>query len=398
MSRPDVALVGPHPPPGRRHAGRSGVVSYTGNLAAALAAAGLRVTVVAPREPGVPADAIDGGVRVSRPFDRGPGAVPRALAAARATGAPVTHLQHEVFLYGGPTSVPGALSGLAAARGRRQRTVVTLHHVVDPALVDATFTRLHRVPVAPLAARAGLVGVQRTIAALADRTIVHEPAFAAHVPGAVVIPHGLERVTVPDRAAARQRLAPGSDDRLLVLCFGFVAPYKGLELALAAAERARPAVHLVVAGGTHPRLAEAGDDYDARLRRAHAGTAQFTGWVAEEDVSGWFAAADVALFPYPHAFSASGALALALAHRTPVLLSPALVAATAAPPALTAPPEPAALAAVLRRLAADPRRRDQLAATSGELAEGRWWPDVAARHRDLYASLAPARWRASGGG
>src|SRR5690348_3896841 len=116
MSRPDVTLIAPYPPLGQRHAGHSGVTSYSGNLAHALAAEGANVTVVAPDEPGEPAVASDGPVRVERRFRRGASALPVAARAARETKAPVVHLQHELFLYGGPSSIPGLMAALAAPR------------------------------------------------------------------------------------------------------------------------------------------------------------------------------------------------------------------------------------------------------------------------------------------
>ncbi|HEU4977464.1 MAG TPA: glycosyltransferase, partial [Solirubrobacteraceae bacterium] len=128
MPAPDVTLISPYPPGGERHAGFSGVAGYTARLASALADRGADVAVVAPAEDGAAAREHHGSVRVERRFARGPGALPRAAAAARATGAPVTHLQHETFLYGGPASVPGLPHALRTLGG----AVVTMHHVVDP--------------------------------------------------------------------------------------------------------------------------------------------------------------------------------------------------------------------------------------------------------------------------
>ncbi|MGH3744274.1 MAG: glycosyltransferase, partial [Mycobacteriales bacterium] len=309
--RPDVALVSPYPAAGRRHEGFSGVASYTANLAHGLTGAGLNVRVVAPEAPG-PRAYDDEGVRVERSFRRGPRALSTALRAARATGAPVVHLQHELFLYGGPLALPALPVALRAARRTSVPAVVTMHQVVDPSTVDDAYVRMHRVAAPARLARAGLAGVQHTIGRLAARTVVHEPAFARFVPGAAVVPHGVEEHDPADRAAARRRL--GLDpDAFTALCFGFVAPYKGLETACAAADLA--GVDVVVAGGEHPRLAGR-DDYAGELRRRFP-AARFTGYVDEADVADWFGAVDVALFCYPRPHAASGALALALAYGTP---------------------------------------------------------------------------------
>ena len=204
------------------------------------------------------------------------------------------------------------------------------------------------------------------------------------MPGATVVPHGIESPERSTRAAARAALgvAPG---RLLALCFGFLAPYKGLEVALDAARLAGDGVELVVAGGEHPRV---GREYARRLRDGAPRNARFTGFVADADVADWFAAADVALLLYPRPFASSGPLALALAHGTPVLMSPALADTTGAPAALVAPAGAAALAARLQALARDPVRLHGCASDAAAMADGRGWPDVARRHLELYGAGA----------
>ena len=380
MTAPDVALISPFPGLGERHAGWTGVASYSANLAAALDDAGARVTVLASEEPGLPAAARDGALEVRRVWRRGAGALPAAAAAARATGAAAVHLQHELFLYGGPAAVPGVVPALAALRGRR--AVVTMHHVVDPADVDAAFTATHGVRAPAPVARAGVATVQRTIRALADAVVVHEPSFASVVGGAEVVPHGIEVVEdAVSRESARAALGV-ADDRLCVLCFGFRAPYTGLAAALGAARLAGDGVELVVAGGEHPRLA--GDGYADRLRATAPGNARFTGFVPDADIARWFAAADVALLPYPRPFASSGPLALALAHRTPVLVSDALARTTGASGMLAVGADPAAIAARLGTLRADPAERERLRAAARRLAAGRTWPEVARRHLELY--------------
>jgi glycosyltransferase involved in cell wall biosynthesis len=380
MRTPDVALITPFPALGERHAGWTGVASYSANLAGALSEAGARVTVLASQEAGLPGVARAGELEVRRVWRRGPGALPAAAAAARATGAPAVHLQHELFLYGGPAAVPSVAPALARLRGRR--AVVTMHHVVDPAAVDTGFVETHRVRAPAPVARAGVAAVQRTIRALADTVVVHEPSFAAVLPGATVVPHGIETPARGDRVAARAALGV-KDGRLCVLCFGFLAPYKGLEAALAAARIAGDSVELVLAGGAHPR---AGQVYARRLRADAPPNVRFTGYVPDGDVARWFAAADLALLPYPRPFASSGPLALALAHETPVLVSRALARTTGAPRALTVDLDPASLAVRLRSLSANPPAVAALRSDMAAMAAGRRWPEVARRHLELYGA------------
>jgi glycosyltransferase involved in cell wall biosynthesis len=388
---PDVAIITPYPRVGVRHGGDSGVASYSANLAHALTEIGVEPMVIAPHHDGEPAIGDDGGVAVHRVFTSGRAdAVPSALAAARAAGARVAHLQHELFLYGGPASIAGLVAGLGRRAG--VPTVLTLHQVVDPADVTPQFTRMHRIGVPAVVARNGLRALQHGLPRMADATIVHEPAFARIVPRARAVPHGIETAEPADaveRAAARVRLGLPAD-RLVALCFGFIAPYKGLETALDAAVLAGDDLHLVVAGGPHPRLAARNDDYAGRLRTRYEDTARFTGYVPDGDVATWFRAADVALFPYPAPHAASGALALALAHSTAVLLSPRLASSCGADPMLSCPGDPVALAARLRELARDPRRLADLRTAADQLARERSWRAAALAHQTIYEEVAHA--------
>lgn len=388
MPRPDVTLISPYPPAGRRHAGRSGVASYAGNLAHALSDRDLRVTVVAPTEPDLPAGReLDGPVTVERRFRRGAQAVPAAARAALATGAPVVHMQHELFLYGGVAAMPGLLPGLGMLRAAGVGPVVTMHHAIDPALVDAEFTRMHQVRAPRAAVRLGLSGVQTTIGRLARRVIVHEPAFAALIRDATVVPHGVEGIAT----AAPEGAGESEDDRrLTLLCFGFLAPYKGLELAIEAAALAPDQVRLLIVGGEHPRFAEAGAPYGDQLRERWPGIGEFAGYVPDAELPSWFARADLALFLYRRPFATSGAMALTVAHGLPALLSPTLADLAGAPPELVAPTAAPQLAERLRELAADRAALEPLRRYSADLTRDRSWATVAGRHAEIYGEVSRA--------
>ncbi|MFC7497525.1 MULTISPECIES: glycosyltransferase [unclassified Nocardioides] len=388
--RPDLTLISPYPRLGSRHDGDSGVASYTANLAHALDAQGLDVCVVAPEIDGERADGYDGRVRVRRAFRSGrPGAVPAALAAARATGAAQVHLQHELFLYSGAAGLPATTAALARAKALGPPTAITMHQVVAPAAVTKDYTAMHRVRVPPVAARTAIDAVQRVLPRLADTVIVHEPSFQRTIPGATVVPHGIEEPAPAAEPRDRLRARLGLGDELVALCFGFLAPYKGLETALEAASLAGPGVRVVVAGGPHPRLAAQGDDYAERLRQRWADVATFTGYVPDADVSDWFRAADVLLLPYPEPHASSGPLALALAHRTPVLLSARLAEVVGADPELAVPPDPAAWADRLRALGAGASAAGRLREHVDGMAVDRTWPGVARRHIELYEGGRP---------
>lgn len=388
LQTPDIAMISPFPGIRAEHAHPSGVADYTARLARELADEGVGVHVVAPRIEGErDLDQIE-GVTVERRFQRGGGALPKAVRVADETGAPVVHLQHELFLFGGTTSVPGLLPALATLRRRRVGPVVTMHQVVDPATIDREFTRVHRVQAPPRAARLGLAAVQRAVRQFAETVVVHDHSFRRLVPDAQVIHHGVEQTDAVDAAEAKAALGL-SPDRLTVLCFGYLSPYKGLEAALDAAEFAGPAIELVVVGGEHPRLAGV-DDYAEGLRRRYAASARFVGYAPDAEVPHWFGAADVLLLPYPRPFSTSGPYAQALGFGTPVLCSPELGQSLGAPPEMVVSSEPVLLAGRLLELANDRERLQPLKKLANDLAEGRSWKQVAKRHVSIYEEVALA--------
>jgi glycosyltransferase involved in cell wall biosynthesis len=389
MSGADVAMVAPYPSVRKTEALPSGVAAYTERLSGALADQGMSVRVLAPELDGEPRRATVGGVTVERSYRRGAGALPAAAAVARRTAAPIVHLQFETFLYGGPASVPGVAPALARLRQGGRGPVVTMHQVVDPADVDREFTRIHRVRVPHPVARAGLSAVQRTVRALSAATVVHERSFERVVPDARVVPLGLDIVDLPPAQRAKETSGLHRD-RLTALCFGFLSPYKGLEVALEAAAIAGEAVDLIVAGGSHPRLAGR-DPYADDLRRRFGDTARFVGYVPETEVARWFGAADVLLLPYPRPFASSGPYAQALGFGTPVLCSPAFARCVEVPEAFVAPDDPAGLATRLVELASDPDQLDGLRSAARALASGRTWTDVARRHVALYEEVIDAR-------
>lgn len=385
---PDVTLISPYPSP--REPGASGVAWYTRCLARALADAGAQVEVVAPASERDHGPGQDGPVRVSRPFRRGATGAVRAAAAAIATRSPVVHLQHEAFLYGGPESVPSVLMGLAQLRRAGRGPAVTMHQVVDPTTVDRRFTEIHRVSLPAPVARAALSGMQSAIAGLAQRVIVHEDDFCRVVPGAVRFPVGGNLSAssgdgVSTRAAELRSSHGLRPEQLVVLCFGFVAPYKGLEAALEAARMAGPEIALVVAGGEHPRLA--GNGYYHSLRRDFADAAVFTGFVDDGDVAAWFSASDAVLLPYPQPFSSSGVLAEALSHDVAPLVSGPLARMIGLPGQVAVPLDPPGLSARLIDLARDRSQLDQIRAAVAGLQEGRSWPELAHRHLGLYGEV-----------
>jgi len=158
----------------------------------------------------------------------------------------------------------------------------------------------------------------------ADAIIVHSERaraiVATRVPGVPVhaVPVDLNVSTsVVSRAEARSHLGLGSGPIALVL--GFLRPYKGLGLLSSAwpsVARNLPEARLMLVGEAYP---------SEELDRLSAldGVELRPGFLTDEEIDFWAAAADVLVMPYDRG-AHSGVLHRAIGVGTPVLASPPL--------------------------------------------------------------------------
>jgi glycosyltransferase involved in cell wall biosynthesis len=173
-----------------------------------------------------------------------------------------------------------------------------------------------------------------------------------------------EPPTSSEVIATRERLG---SPRLLLLFFGAVRPYKGLDTALEALARLPREldVRLLVAG----RFWEGRARYDALIEQLDLGDRVkiHDGYVSNEDAALAFSAADAVVLPY-HSATQSGVAQLGYAYGKPVVATDVggLPAAIdhGRTGLLTPPGDPAALAQAIEQLAVDPHRFD--AAIAGD--------------------------------
>jgi glycosyltransferase involved in cell wall biosynthesis len=179
--------------------------------------------------------------------------------------------------------------------------------------------------------------------------------------------------------------AGGGSEAPVVLFFGLLRSYKGLDTLLEAFREVRGAELWIVG---RPRL-----DVEPlrRLAAAAPGRVRFlTRFVEDAEIPAIFRRADLVVLPYRDA-EHSGVLYTALAFGKPLLLSAVggfpEVAATGAA-RLVPPEDPAALAAALQELTGDEAARAELAAAARAAAAGPYsWDEAARRTLALYEDL-----------
>jgi glycosyltransferase involved in cell wall biosynthesis len=230
-----------------------------------------------------------------------------------------------------------------------------------------------------------------------DAVVAHSEHSASRLrdevgldPGRVrVIPHGafdyLTRLPEEKPLPAELEGAEGP----VILSFGLLRPYKGIENLLAAFRRVRNAELWIVGNprmdvGPLRRLA---DEAPGRVRI-------LSRFVEDAEIPAIFRRADLVVLPYLEA-EHSGVLYTGLAFGKPLLLSAVggfpEVAETGAA-RLVPPGDVDALAAALEELTADRAVRAKLAAAAERAAAGPFsWDEAGRRTIELYRELIEAR-------
>jgi glycosyltransferase involved in cell wall biosynthesis len=254
------------------------------------------------------------------------------------------------------------------ASGRRRPLVLTAHDVL------------------PREPRRGQLSAQRRLYEHFDAVVVHSEHGCARLSGELgidpdgvhVIPHGVfaHLADVPPQPP------PFPTEKPVVLCFGLMRPYKGIDVLLDAWRGIEDA-ELWIAG--MPRM-----DI-THLREIAPPNVRFVPrFITDSELPAYFQRADLVVLPYRE-IDQSGVLFTALAFGKPLLLSDVggfpEVAATGAARIVPAG-DPAALREALQELIGDPAALAAMASRAREAAEGKYsWAMIARRTLDLYRSL-----------
>jgi glycosyltransferase involved in cell wall biosynthesis len=175
----------------------------------------------------------------------------------------------------------------------------------------------------------------------------------------------------------------------VILCFGLMRPYKGIDVLLEAFREVDGAELWIVG---MPRMPiEPLRELAARA----PGTVRFVPrLIPDGEIPAYFRRADIVVLPYRQ-IDQSGVLYTALPFGTPLVLSSVggftEVAEEHGAARLVAPGDAAELAGALNELIADDAERTRLGQAAARAAATHYsWDDVARRHVELYRELLAA--------
>jgi glycosyltransferase involved in cell wall biosynthesis len=293
----------------------------------------------------------------------------------RARAADVVHFQWLAVQHLDGWLLPErAVAGAASAP--RRPLVLTAHDIL------------------PREARRGQRAAQRRLYDRFDAIVVHSEHGRRRLTGELgidpervhVIAHGvLEHLAAGGPEERASERPPFATELPVVLCFGLMRPYKGIDLLLEAWRGIEDA-ELWIAG--MPRM-----DISALQAAAPPGVRFVPRFIGDDELPAYFRRADLVVLPYRE-IDQSGVLFTALAFGKPLLLSDVggfpEIAATGAARSFPAG-DVGALHDSLRELIDDEPARAALAARARELAAGEYsWGAIAERTLALYESLLSA--------
>jgi glycosyltransferase involved in cell wall biosynthesis len=251
--------------------------------------------------------------------------------------------------------------------------------------------------IVPREPRPGQIRATKRLLERMDAVIAHSEHGAARLRDELglpadnvhVIPHGaFDYLThLPDEQPLPPELADVEGP--VVLFFGLLRPYKGVDLLIEAFHDIDGAELWIVGMPRMPLgpLRELASEVRGRVRFVPR-------FVDDSEISAFFRRADIVALPYRE-IDQSGVLYTALAFGKPIVLTSvgglAEVAAQGAARAVR-PNAPVELAAAIQELLDKPGERERLARTAAEAAAGRYsWDSIAEQTLNLYRALLDGR-------
>ena len=312
----------------------------------------------------------------------------------------IVHIQHEYFLFGRAFSAALFPFVILLTKFLRLKLLVTLHGIVnpveirDPELGSLGNENLQGMPT--WLSQMGLLLITRLITDNSDKIIVmnntHKNVliqqYHCSPKKLILVPHGIPKSEPIAKDIAKKRL--GFEGLKVVLYFGYITKYKGIDILIKAFNNIDcPNCILVIGGAAHPRLKNNPDYkkfWDAIMNAiSRDKRIKFVGFIPDDLLSTYISASDIVVFPYVASFSTGGPMNITVGHHKPVIASRVSSFSDILPPsAVFETGSISSLSQILHKALNDSSFNLELSMSMKSIAAERSWKQVAKSTADLY--------------
>lgn len=340
--KPSILIISSFPPKGQTHNKKIvGVASYTRNLLRSIPGRKVVLAEILPGEKNYKEDSIE----VRRVWKRNSifafFSLFKAILKDKESSTILFEFEHAMF--GGPLSlIPLPFFLFITNKVWGKKVIFVFHQVIGNINELAGHLNLKKRSLKscilnlliPAFYKLALMNVTKAIVfeeSLKERLAKFDDPLKIEV-----IPHGVEvfdsKLASQGDPLLRTRRQLGlPNDKFILLCFGFLAWYKGSDLIIKMfaklPKRIKENSLLILGGGPNPNYANKSfyNEYIERLKEeAQKNGILVTGFIPEEKIPLYFKASDVVLLPYRTFMSASGPMSMALSFEKPFLISSVL--------------------------------------------------------------------------
>ena len=280
---------------------------------------------------------IEENVKVIRCFKKNPTYFISLIKEWLKIDVEVIHIQQELKLYGNLLTAL-LLPLLLLIFRLKSKVVITLHGVVSLKTVDEKFIKGNFVNFPVFIVKTGFFIIYYFLCLVVNKIIVHEDYFANILEKEYfinknkidVIPLGIEETEIIPKVTARKSLNLESKKNI-ILFMGYLTGYKGIDLLIEGFSKLleiRKDVFLIIGAGKHPKF---GNDpiyleiYNNTVNKAKKmlpnNNYSWKGYIEENEISNYYCAADLTIFPYIVTIASSGPMGISIGYEKPFLCS-----------------------------------------------------------------------------
>lgn len=312
----------------------------------------------------------------------------------------VIHVQHEYAQFGKGAAACIFPLLLGLIRIVRIPTVITMHGVVGRKCVTHRFLCLHFIKMNCILLRIGFQILNRLIGRFTEKVIVHHKVqkdilvsdYGIDSGIIEIIPHGIEpKKIIMEKVSARSTI--GVKKMRMLLFFGYLAGYKGLDVLIEAFKYLDSDTYALHLAGTLPyhfRNNSRYLEYINNLKRRASSISKnivFTGFIPEEKIPSYYSSCDLVIFPYPEMHASSGPFSLAVSYGCPFLASKAFADFYSSPPELSFDCNAVSLSKKIDQYFQNDTMRIAALQWLKDYGNKHLWHDVAERTVELYMQL-----------